>query len=37
LVDGARFRALTVLDIQTRLCLAIEIGIHLRGEQVMGT
>ena len=37
LVDGARFRALTVLDIHTRLCLAIEIGIHLRGEQVVGT
>ena len=26
LVDGARFRALTVLDIHTRQCLAIEIG-----------
>jgi len=35
LVDGARFRALTILDIHTRLCLAIEIGIHLRGEHVV--
>ena len=30
--DGARFRALTVLDVFTRLCLAIEIGVHLRGQ-----
>ena len=35
LVDGSRFRALTVLDLHTRLCLAIEIGVHLRGEQVV--
>ena len=37
LVDGGRFRALTVLDIHTRQCLAIEIGVHLRGEQVVAT
>ena len=36
LIDGARFRALTILDVHTRLCLAIEIGTHLRGEQVVG-
>lgn len=37
LVDGARFRALPVLDLHTRQCLAIEIGFHLRGEQVVTT
>ena len=35
LVDGARFRALTVLDVHTRQCLAIDIGSHLRGPQVV--
>lgn len=37
LVDGARFRALPVLDLHTRQCLAIDIGFHLRGEQVVAT
>ena len=37
LVDGARFRALPVLDLHTRQCLAIEIGFHLRGAQVVAT
>jgi transposase InsO family protein len=37
LIDGARFRALTVLDVHTRLCLAIEVGAHLRGEHVVAT
>jgi len=37
LIDGARFRALTVLDVHTRLCLAIDVGAHLRGEQVVAT
>jgi putative transposase len=35
LLSGARFRALTLLDVHTRVCLAIEIGTHLRGEQVV--
>ena len=35
LADGRRFRALTVLDVFTRECLAIEAGAHLRGEQVV--
>jgi len=35
LVDGARFRALTVLDVHTRQCLAIDVGSHLRGPQVV--
>ena len=34
LADGRRFRALTVLDVFTRECLAIEAGVSLRGEQV---
>ena len=35
LVEGRRFRALTVLDVFTRECLAIEAGVRLRGEQVV--
>lgn len=32
---GARFRALTVVDIFTRECLAIEVGSSLKGEDVV--
>ena len=32
LADGRRFRALTVLDVFTRECLAIEAGAQLHGE-----
>ncbi len=35
LVDGRRFRALTVIDVWTRECLAIEVGQRLRGEPVI--
>ncbi len=35
LVDGRRFRALTVLDVCTRECVAIEVGQSLRGEHVV--
>lgn len=35
LVEGRRFRALTVLDVFTRECLAIEAGVSLRGEHVV--
>ncbi|HBP89064.1 MAG TPA: IS3 family transposase, partial [Nitrospiraceae bacterium] len=35
LADGRRFRALTVLDVLTRECLAIKAGASLRGEQVV--
>lgn len=35
LADGRRFRALTVLDVFTRECLAIEAGASLRGEEVV--
>ena len=35
LVDGRRFRALTVIDVCTRECLAIEVGQSLRGEHVV--
>lgn len=35
LADGRRFRALTVLAVYTRECLAIEAGVSLRGEQVV--
>ena len=35
LADGRRFRALTVLDVFTRECLAIQVGQRLRGEQVV--
>lgn len=34
---GQRFRALTVVDVYTREALAIEVGIRLRGEQVVDT
>ena len=37
LADGRRFRALTVLDVFTRECLAIEAGANLRGEHVVAT
>jgi putative transposase len=35
LVNGQRFRALTVVDVCTRESLAIEVGQHLRSEQVV--
>lgn len=35
LADGRRFRALTVVDIFTRECLAIEVGQSLKGEDVV--
>lgn len=35
LVQGARFRALTVVDIFTKECLAIEVGQSLKGEKVV--
>jgi hypothetical protein len=34
LVHGTRFRALTVVDIFTKECLAIEVGQNLKGEHV---
>ena len=37
LVDGRRFRALTVVDIFTRESLAIEVGQRLKGEDVVST
>jgi putative transposase len=35
LVHGTRFRALTVVDIFTKECLAIEVGQSLKGEHVV--
>jgi putative transposase len=35
LFDGRRFRFLTVVDIFTRECLAIEVGKSLRGDDVV--
>jgi hypothetical protein len=35
LSDGRRFRALTVVDVFTRECLAIEVGQHLKGHDVI--
>ena len=35
LADGRRFRCLTVLDVLTRECLAIEVGQSLKGEDVV--
>ena len=35
LVNGTRFRSLTVLDVFTKECLAIEVGQSLKGEQVV--
>jgi transposase InsO family protein len=37
LADGRRFRALTVLDLFTRECLAIDIGQGLSGRDVVAT
>lgn len=37
LADGRRFRALTVVDLFTRECLAIEVGQSLRAEHVVQT
>jgi putative transposase len=34
LFDGRRFRALTVMDLFTRECLAIKVGQSIRGEDV---
>lgn len=36
LVDGRRFRALTVVDVFTRESLGIEVGQGLKGEEVVG-
>jgi putative transposase len=36
LVDGRRFRALTVVDVFTRESLAIEVGQNLKDENVVG-
>ena len=35
LADGRRFRALTIVDIYTRECLAIEVGASLKGADVV--
>lgn len=35
LTDGRRFRALTVVDVFTRECLAIEVGQSLKGKNVV--
>lgn len=35
LVDGRRFRSLTIVDVYSREALAIEVGAKLRGEQVV--
>ncbi len=35
LADGRRFRALTVVDVFTRECLAIEVGQSLKGHDVV--
>jgi putative transposase len=35
LVEGAKFRALTIVDAFTREALAIEVGRRLRGEDVV--
>jgi putative transposase len=35
LVDGRRFRALTIVDVYTRECLAIEVGQSLKGPDVV--
>ena len=36
LFNGRRFRALTVMDLFTRECLAIKLGQSIRGEDVAG-
>ena len=36
LFNGHRFRSLTVVDNFSRECLAIEVGQHIRGEDVVG-
>lgn len=35
LADGRRFRALTVVDVYTRECVAIEVGQSLKGHDVV--
>jgi putative transposase len=35
LADGRRFRTLTVIDLYTRECLAIEVGLTLKAENVV--
>src|SRR5204863_1155197 len=37
LADGRRFRALTVIDLFTRECLAIDVGHGLSGRDVVAT
>ena len=36
LFNGHRFRSLTIVDNYSRQCLAIEVGQHIRGEEVVG-
>jgi putative transposase len=36
LFNGRRFRALTLVDNFSRQCLAIQVGQHIRGEDVVG-
>jgi len=36
LTNGKRFRALTIVDVFSREALAIQVGQHLRGEDVVG-
>ena len=35
LIDGRRFRGLTIVDVYTRECLAIEVGQSLKGSDVV--
>jgi putative transposase len=37
LADGRRFRALTVIDLLPRECLAIDVGHRLSGRDVVAT
>ena len=37
LADGRRFHALTIIDLFTRECVAIEAGQHLTGRDVAAT
>ena len=35
LIDGRRFRALTIVDVYTRECMAIEVDQSLKGSDVV--
>ena len=37
LADGRRFRSLTIIDLFTRECLAIDVGRGLSGQDVTAT